>query len=128
MLIRMLKSTLASRDGLKSEDFRAGEVYTMATAHELRVAASLIKSGWAEEVGEKPSAPATEAKEPAPAASDPADAAQLVAERQPPAGGHTIKSMGFGKYRVVDAEGKPVAGPMPKAAAEAEAARLNGEG
>lgn len=42
-------------------------------------------------------------------------------------GKFTTKSVGFGKFKVIDGAGEFVTGAMPKEDAEKEAARLNGE-
>lgn len=110
MLIRMKKTTPASRDGRIVEDFVDGCEYTMTTTHELRVAASLIKSGGAEEV--------EDAKVTAPVVANKATT---------PAGPFTLKSAGFGKFNIFDGDGNKVTEKvLTKAEAEAETKRLNG--
>jgi hypothetical protein len=49
MRLRMLKTERASRDGLTVETLEEGKAYEMQTRHELRVAASLIRMGCAED-------------------------------------------------------------------------------
>ena len=127
MQIRMIETRHGSEDGVRVGTFVAGQVYDLTgSAGAKTLARVFLEQGWAQDASALPAAdpvepPASEL------VSEGAEPAGSVSDGTSPSGPYSIKHAGGPKFEVVDSAGNSVSEKLPKAEAEAEAARLNGQ-